>query len=99
MVEMSAAERPADLLDRYRRGAGLSHGQLWLRYFELGGMSSAMELEAFLYGALQPSAHDREVIAQAINERFVELGGNHPVPYAETDPNGSPGESQDKWDH
>jgi hypothetical protein len=85
MAETSAAEQPADVLDQYRRAAGLSHGDLWLRYFELGGMSNAMELEAFLYGALQPSPHDREVIAHALNERFVELGGNHPVPYSESD--------------
>jgi hypothetical protein len=92
MAEMSAAERPADILDRFRRDAGLSHGDLWLRYFELGGMSNAMELEAFLYGALQPSVHDREVIAQALNERFVELGGNHPVPYAASGPEGPRGD-------
>ena len=85
MAEMSAAEWPADVLDRFRRDAGLSHGELWLRYFELGGMSNTMELEAFLYGVLQPSAHDREVIAHALNERFVELGGNHPVPYVQGD--------------
>jgi hypothetical protein len=85
MIDSSADGRPVDVLDRYRRDAGLSHGDLWLRYFELGGMSNAVELEAFLYGALQPSAHDREVIAQALNERFVELGGNHPVPYSEGD--------------
>jgi hypothetical protein len=93
---MSAAERPADVLDRYRRDAGLSHGELWLRYFELGGMSNAIELEAFLYGALQPSVHDREVIAQALNERFVELGGNHPVPYSVTDANGHGSETRDQ---
>lgn len=74
-------ERRGETLDRYRIDAGLSHGDLWMRYFELGGMSSALELEAILYGALDPSAHDREVIAHALNERFVELGGNHPVPY------------------
>ncbi len=68
-------------LDKFRQDAGLSHGELWLRYFELGGMCTAFQLEAFLYGALEPGAHDREVIAQALNERFVELGGNHPVPY------------------
>ncbi len=96
MTETWAAERPADVLDRYRRDAGLSHGDLWMRYFELGGMSSAMELEAFLYGVLQPSAHDREVIAQALNERFVELGGNHPVPYSETDAIGRPGIEYDR---
>jgi hypothetical protein len=76
-------EVPVDELDRYRQDAGLSHGELFLRYFELGGMSTALELEAFLYGALDPRAHDREVIAHALNERFVELGGNHPVPYGE----------------
>jgi predicted DNA-binding ribbon-helix-helix protein len=77
------AEHPAatDTLDGHRRDANLSHGELWLRYFELGGMSTALELEAFLYGALQPSAHDHNVIAHALNERFVEQGGNHPVPY------------------
>lgn len=68
-------------LDQARCDAGLSHGELWLRYFELEGMSTAVELEAFLYGALVPSAHDHDVVAHALNERFVELGGNHPVPY------------------
>ena len=46
-------------------------------------MSSAFQMEAFLYGALTPSAHDHDVLAHALNERFVELGGNHPVPYVE----------------
>jgi hypothetical protein len=68
-------------LDEFRQGAGLSHGELWLRYFELGGMSTGFELEAFLYGALTPTPHDHDIIAHAINERFSELGGDHPVPY------------------
>ena len=76
------ANLPIDELDRFRRKAGLSHGELWLRYFELGGMSTGFELEAFMYGLLSPSAHDHDVIAHAINERFVELGGNHPVGYS-----------------
>ena len=32
-------------------------------------------------GCSCPSTHDHDVIAHAINERFVELGGNHPVEY------------------
>jgi len=76
-------DRMTDTLDQARCAAGLSHGELWLRYFELGGMSTALQLEAFLYGALQPSVHDHDVIAHALNERFVELGGNHPVAYLE----------------
>jgi hypothetical protein len=46
-------------------------------------MSTGLQLEAYLYGALRPSRHDHDIIAHALNERFVELGGNHPVPYAE----------------
>ncbi len=78
------AERGVDILDRGRRDAGLSHGELFLRYFELGGMSTALQVEAFCYGALLPSAHDHDVIAHALNERFVELGGNHPIGYSDT---------------
>lgn len=75
-------DQPARTLDTYRRDAGLSHDDLWLRYFELGGMSSAFQLEACLHGALQLSPQEHDVIVHAINERFVELGGNHPIPYA-----------------
>jgi len=76
-------EQAADVLDRYRREACLSGEELWLRYFELGGMSTSLQLEAFLFGVLQPTTHDHNVIAHALNERFSELGGDHPVPYAE----------------
>jgi hypothetical protein len=75
-------ESPVDALDSFCQEAALSHGELWLRYFELGGMSTGFELEAFLYGVLAPSHHDHNVIAQALNERFAELGKNYSVPYA-----------------
>ena len=77
------AEQTIGRLERARRDAGLSHGELWFRYFELGGMSTALQLEAFLCGILEPSVHDHDFIALALNERFVELGGDHPVPYLE----------------
>jgi predicted DNA-binding ribbon-helix-helix protein len=74
-------ESPLDILDNYRQEAGLSQGELWLRYFELGGMSTGFELEAYLFGMLTPTARDHDVIAHALNERFSELGGDHPVAY------------------
>jgi hypothetical protein len=77
-----------DVLDWARRRAGLSHSELWLRYFELGGMSTALQLEAFVDGLLEPTVHDHDLVAHALNERFVELGGNHPVPYLEDRPQG-----------
>ena len=75
-------DAPDDELNLARIRAGLSVDELWLRYFELGGMSTPVELEAHLYGALSTTDHNHDVIAHALNERFVELGRNHPVPYA-----------------
>ena len=77
------AEQALDILDVYRQEAGLSHGELWLRYFEMGGMSTGFELETFLYGLVAPTSHDHDLIAHALNERFTELGGDHPVAYLE----------------
>jgi hypothetical protein len=45
-------------------------------------MATAVEVEAYLYGALTPTPHDRDLLAAALNERFAELGGDHPVPYS-----------------
>jgi hypothetical protein len=80
-----------DVLEQARREVGLSVADLWMRYFTLGGMSTALEVEAILYGALIAGAHDRDVIAVALNERFAELGGDHPVPYAGDDPDEADG--------
>ena len=76
------SDQPHDHLDQARVHAGLSHPELWLRYFELGGMGDPVEVEAYLHGVLLASDHEHDVLAHAINERCVELGGNHPVPYS-----------------
>ncbi len=68
-------------LELARQELGLSVDDLWMRYFALGGMSTALEVEAYLFGALVASPHDWDVLAVALNERFSELGGDHPVPY------------------
>ena len=74
---------PVDVLENARQDVGLSFGELWLRYFALGGMSTALEVEAFLFGALVAIAHDRDIIAVALNERYAELGGDHPIAYSD----------------
>ncbi len=71
-----------DLLEQARRDLGLSVADLWLRYFALGGMNAALELEALLFGALISDAHNRDIVAVALNERFFELGRDHPVGYS-----------------
>ncbi len=75
--------RPVEALEQARRDVGLSQGELWLRYFELGGMSTVFQVEAYLYGALIPTPHDGDLIAAALNERYAELGGDHPIPYSD----------------
>ncbi|MEO6628726.1 MAG: hypothetical protein ABIP03_09180 [Aquihabitans sp.] len=71
------------VLEAARREIGLSISELWFRYFELGGMSTELELEAYLFEALTPTDHDRNLVAAALNERFSELGGDHPVAYSD----------------
>ena len=76
-------EEPSDMLELARQDAMLSIGALWLRYFELGGMGTAVELEAYLCGALRPSPHEYDVLAHALNERFFELGEKPLIPYSD----------------
>jgi hypothetical protein len=77
--------QPDTALDDARQDVGLSQAELWLRYFELGGMAMPVEVEAYLLGLLVPSSHDHEVLVHALNERFSELGRNHPVPHDDRD--------------
>jgi len=46
-------------------------------------MAPSLELEAVCHGAMVATDPDRDRIAHALNERFTELGRNHPVPYSE----------------
>ncbi len=73
----------SDVLEQARREVGLSISALWIRYFALGGMSTPLEMEAVLFGALLADPPDRDLLATALNERFRELGGDHPIPYSD----------------
>lgn len=75
------APEAVDALELARRACGLSAAELWLRYFALGGSAEPFTLEAVLNGALDTSDLDHDQVAHALNERFTELGRNHPVPY------------------
>ena len=71
-----------DVLEQARRDTRLSVADLWYRYLALGGMHSALDIEAYLYGALIADDYDRDLLSVALNERFAELGGDHPLPYS-----------------
>ncbi|MDV8147557.1 hypothetical protein [Arthrobacter sp. B10-11] len=55
------------------RNADLSPGDLWLRYFSIGGMAGQFEIEAYIHGAIALPALQRDILAHALNERLDEL--------------------------
>lgn len=70
------------LIENARRRACMSFTDLWVAYFALGGVGAPAEVRAYLAGSgAAPS--DFDVLVQAINERFLEQGEDHPVPYRE----------------
>jgi hypothetical protein len=75
---MTAA--PYAVLEAARTQAGMSFQELWIAYIGLGGTAHFDVVRAYLAG--QP-AHsvNYDVLAQAINERFLERGESYPVPY------------------
>jgi hypothetical protein len=40
-------------------------------------------VEAYVLGLLSADSYQHNLIAQALNEHFIELGKNHPVGYRE----------------
>ena len=73
-------------LEQARQLVGLSVEQLWYNYIALGGTHSPNAFKSGLRDATTLSAHEHDVIAHAINERFMDAGGNHPVPYRSSSP-------------
>jgi hypothetical protein len=61
--------------------SGMTPGELWLSYYSVGGNASELEVEAYALGLLRPDAYQHNLIAQAINETFVDNGQDHPVSY------------------
>ncbi|HEV7831434.1 MAG TPA: hypothetical protein VGP04_21885 [Pseudonocardiaceae bacterium] len=63
--------------------SGMSHSQLWINYLTLGGELSEKELDAALRGNLVLGRFQYNMIAQALNDHFIDGGEGHPIPYFE----------------
>ena len=70
-------------LELARERLGISVRDLWLRCLGLGGLLSLLELTASLAGRRTLTATEFDVVAQALNERFMDDGGDHPLAYAD----------------
>ena len=80
-----------DALARAFAASGLRVEELWLAYFALGGSAGRYEVEAYLSGLMRMTAHEHNVLAQAVNERLAELSPPPRAPYRDLDrqPGGS----------
>jgi hypothetical protein len=61
--------------------SGLTLNELWLRYLSVGGTAGPARVAAYARGRLRPDSHQHNMIAQAINEHFTDLGEDRPVSY------------------
>lgn len=74
--------RPYEIIEAARIQAEMSFDELWLAYFALGGARPPDMVRSYL-GGTATLPMDYDVLAQALNERFVDSGGDHPVPYSD----------------
>lgn len=65
--------------------SGMTFEELWIRQVAVGGDRGCLEVEAYVLGLLVADPLSHNMIAQAINEYFVERGGDHPVAYVDVD--------------
>ena len=71
------------LLRKALLGAGLKHGDVWFRYFSIGGTVGEYEVDAYIQSLLSVPPRQRDLIAQAANELIDELPPPLRAPYME----------------
>ena len=64
--------------------SGMSFDELWMRQLAVGGTAGRLEVEAYVLGLLEADPFQHDLLAQAINEHFIERGLDHPVAYSDT---------------
>ena len=63
--------------------SGISIPTLWGSYLGVGGTMSLDHLLDTLRGTQEVSDHEHDMVAQALNDHFLDQGLNHPVAYAD----------------
>jgi hypothetical protein len=80
---VTSTESGMSLLDGMQL-SGMTFPELWLGYVSVSGTIGELELEAYVLGLLVPDSYQHNLIAQALNEYFMEQGQDHPVAYRDT---------------
>ncbi|MCW2528008.1 MAG: hypothetical protein JWM76_2868 [Pseudonocardiales bacterium] len=61
--------------------SGMTFYDLWVRQITVGGAADELAVEAYTLGLLIPDPLEHNILAQAVNEHFLERGQDHPVAY------------------
>jgi hypothetical protein len=70
-------------LDAARCQLVLTREELWLDYIGLGGLAGIGQMTAYLDGAGDLTRIEHNTLVQALNEKYLDLEGDHPVPYVD----------------
>jgi len=73
-----------EFVNEARAALGLSVPALWVAYVGLGGSATLPGLQQYLDDGSGFTAREYDFVAQALNDSYIDRGGNHPVPYSET---------------
>jgi hypothetical protein len=77
------ASRQRQLLLVALQSAGIPLGELWIRYFGLGGMVGEYEVDAYLQGMIALPPLQRDLLAHAANELIDEKPPLPRAPYSD----------------
>jgi hypothetical protein len=57
--------------------------ELWFDYVGLGGNLEIDDVRSFLSGQQHVAERDYDLLVQAANDRFVDIGQDHPLAYTD----------------
>lgn len=92
-MSAEAGEHQRRILAAALAEAGIGRGELWLKYFSLGGSVGEYETEAYLAGLFPLPALQRDLLAHAANELIDDLPQRRRASYS-TDMLPGPGGSR-----
>lgn len=80
-IDQTRFDRARLELTEARQRAGLTRGGLFLRYIGLGGLGSADQVADHCAGGPFLPIGEHNVLVQALNERFLEVGNTERLPF------------------
>jgi hypothetical protein len=76
-------QKQSRLLSHAMTNAGITTGDLWLRYFSIGGHVGEYEVDAYIQSLHSLPPCERDLLAHAANELIDELPPRPRAPYLE----------------